>query len=313
METDIVNYFKNSKIKEAIAAITELLDVTSLFDMMINAKFPDICEKRISFPPYDLFLVISLLSISRGDYEPQNMLFIMFNFYKRFLETVQDSGLVSVYLNDKYKPSTMEQSTSSAISIIRERLMYITELLCILYQQMPPNPLFSSFLSTYFPPDDVESHAFKGDDLFYSIIGRICLAAGDKFKADEFFGYVNKKVLKDSNQAFIDFFSCNFKSAEEVFKKNNNPISQINLASTLLYLGDIEGSYQVMISFLPKPSQQSTGSKDEKLRKMFGRSSVYNENLKLIFELAVVDANIADSPIRRTLRYKIVYTISSIR
>lgn len=269
-------YFYINHIKEASQSLTILIDPVALFNFISNDQDKELyLSEKIPFPPYDLFVLCALLSYDENEVEVQNRFFFLFKFHTELL-TILKSKLndtkteSTVWLNDLYEPA--QKTILEAIQIENSRLLYISELLIILYHSMPPNQLLINFIDTVF----YRNFNFEPNDAVYSVIGRIMLSNGELEKAQDFFEKVVDEYYRKLNDAFIKFFLCKFNEAEKAFKEIDDPIAKVNRAAALVYLGKIDEAKAELSSAIHKETS------------LINLKSVY-DNHTFLSELTTID------------------------
>lgn len=227
-------------INEPIQSFKMLIDVDKLFSFISPETDKEkILSENIQFPPYDLFVICALLSLEGNEVDVQNHFFCLFRFHVQLLsilnkKNVERNSNLKVWLNDLFEP--VQRSLIDAIKIENSRVLYISELLIILYHSMPPNQLLGNFVDTYFYQNDI----IEPSDEIFSVIGRILLSNGDLERSQDFFSKVHDERYKKMNEAFVLFFQCKYSEAEKSFKEIDDPIAKVNRATALVFLGKID-------------------------------------------------------------------------
>lgn len=224
---------------EPIKSFKMLVDIDKLFSFISPATNKEqFLEENIQFPPYDLFIICALLSLEGNEVDVQNRFFCLFRFHAQMLSILKkkeaENPNQKVWLNDWFEP--VQKNINEVIKIENTRVLYISELLIILYHSMPPNQLLGNFVDTYFYQNDI----IEPSDEIFSVIGRIILSTGDLEKSQDFFSKVHDEHFKKMNEAFILFFQCKYNEAEKSFKEIDDPIAKVNRATALVFLGKIE-------------------------------------------------------------------------
>ena len=275
----LTSLYKNNEIIESINLLHLLINIQEIFKFLEIIEIKTFYNNFQPFPPYDLFILICLLSIREKDEDSQQYFYLLFNFYKNIYLEIKNSNLQFFFINDKYLYSNIKQNKIETLKCLEGRLTSIIENLSILYYQMPPNTLLNNFLYINFPYDNIDQHLFLADDFLYSLLGRLSLSNGEKEISNNYFKLIKNSLIKESNRAFIDFFNGNFLDALDGFKKNQNPISQINLASCLVYLGEIDQAINTL---------KLIKNKELKLNHYV----IVNENLKFLENLLNINHSI---------------------
>lgn len=241
------NHLQES-INESIQAFKMLVNVDSLFSFISpEIDIENFLSKTIQFPPYDLFIICALLSLDGNEVDAHNRFFYIFRFHIQILSILKKKENMNasdqkVWLNDMFEPSP--KSFLEAIKIENSRVLYISELLIILYHSMPPNQLLGNFVDTYLYQNDI----IEPCDEIFSVIGRILLSNGDLERSQDFFNKVHDNFYRKMNEAFLLFFQCKYSEAEKSFREIDDPIAKVNRATALVFLGKIEMAKIELIS-----------------------------------------------------------------
>ncbi|OHT15085.1 hypothetical protein TRFO_14428 [Tritrichomonas foetus] len=237
----LFNYFDQNQINEALQAFHILIDPVHLFGFVSSKQDKDLfLTTENPFPPFDLFVICALLSLEGSEVDVQNRFYCLFEFHRNLLQILKSGKYETVWLNDLFEPQ--QKSVDEAISIENSRVIYLSELLVILYHSMPPNQLTPNFIDSFF----IRGDEIETNDEFCSVIGRILLSNGEVDKAEEFFDKVNDDVFRKMNDAFKKFYQCNYAEAEKCFKEINDPIANVNRAAALVFLGKIEDAKNIL-------------------------------------------------------------------
>ena len=242
---DILYYYfiqNQNNLQEVISAFKMLVNIDLLFSFISSETDKEkLLHENIQFPPYDLFIICALLSLEGKNVDVQNHFFSLFRFHIQMLSILkkketEGNSNEKVWINDWFEP--IQKNLSEAIKIENSRILYISELLIILYHSMPPNQLLSNFVDKYLYKNDI----IEPSDPIFSVIGRVLLSNGDLEKSQDFFSKVHYEYYKKMNEAFVLFFQCKYSEAEKSFKEIDDPIAKVNRATALVFLGKIESA-----------------------------------------------------------------------
>lgn len=232
----LYHLIQKNRHQDCFSILNEIITPDALYSLLSQVQFPNFYNEITDFPPFDLFYIVALISYQTQGKLPSTYLFLLFNFYLQFYESLQKCvNSQDIILNDEIIIEN-KKTLNDALSIINSRLSTIAGAICTIYHARIDKTDFSNFVDIIMT---TKSYLFH-DSAFACLVGRMCLSLNKYNQAQEIFSYISDLNMLSSNQPYVDFFKMNFPAAANGFEMLNGPFDKINQVVALIYLGNIK-------------------------------------------------------------------------